>query len=44
MSDSVKSCFDVFMRDSVNLDPERTTTARASRDWLVHKIENLADN
>lgn len=44
MSDSVKSCFDVFMRDSVNLDPERTTTARASRDWLVHKIEDLANN
>ena len=44
MSDSVKSYFDVFMRDSVNLDPERTTTARASRDWLVHKIEDLANN
>lgn len=41
---SVNSCFDIFMRDSVNLDPERTTTARTSRDWLVHKIEDLANN
>lgn len=40
---SVNSCFDVFMRDFVNLNPERTTTARASRDWLVHKIEELSN-
>ena len=41
---SVNSCFDVFMRDFVNLNPERTTTARASRDWLVHKIEELSNS
>lgn len=41
---SVNSCFESFVRDSVNLDPERTTTARASRNWLVHKIEDLANN
>ena len=40
---SVNSCFESFMRDSVNLDPERTTTARTSRNWLVHKIEDLAN-
>ena len=41
---SVNSYFDVFMRDFVNLNPERTTTARASRDWLVHKIEELSNS
>lgn len=44
MAYSVNSCFEDFMRGSVNLNPERTTTARASRDWLVHKIEDLANN
>ena len=42
MAYTVNSCFEDFMRDSVNLDPERTATARASRDWLVLKIEDLA--
>lgn len=44
MAYTVNSSFEDFMRDSVNLDPERTTTARASRDWLVRKIEDLANN
>lgn len=44
MAYSVNSCFEDFMRGSVNLNPERTTTARASRDWLVNKIEDLANN
>ena len=44
MAYTVNSSFEDFMRDSVNLDPERTTTARASRDWLVSKIEDLANN
>lgn len=44
MSYTVKACFEVFMRDYVNLVPERTTTARTSRDWLVRKIEDLAYN
>ena len=44
MAYSVNSYFEDFMRDSVNLNPERTTTARANLDWLVHKIEDLANN
>lgn len=44
MAYTVNSSFEDFMRDSVNLDPERTTSARASRDWLVSKIEDLANN
>ena len=44
MAYTVNSSFEDFMRDPVNLDPEQTTTARASRDWLVRKIEDLANN
>ena len=43
MAYTVNSSFEDFMRDSVNLDPERTATARSSRDWLVQKIEDLAN-
>ena len=43
MAYTVNSCFDDFIRDSVNLVPERTTTARTSRDWLVRKIQDLAN-
>lgn len=42
MAYTVNTSFEDFMRDSVNLNPERTTTARASRDWLVNKIEDLS--
>ena len=44
MAYTVNSSFEDFMRDSVNLDPERTTKARTSRNWLVHQIEELANN
>lgn len=44
MAYTVNSYFEDFMRDSVNLDPERTTKARTSRNWLVHQIEVLANN
>lgn len=43
MAYTVNSSFEDFMRDSVNLDPDRTTTARTSRDWLVQKIEDLVN-
>ena len=30
------------MRDFVNLDSNRTTTARSSRNWLIDQINSIA--
>lgn len=44
MAKTVITAFNEFMKDSVNLDSERTNRARASRDWLVEKILNFPNN
>jgi len=41
MATTVNSAFDQFMADHVNLDPDVTSLARASRDWLVNQIAAL---
>tara|TARA_R110002060_G_scaffold73990_1_gene83043 strand:- start:974 stop:1966 length:993 start_codon:yes stop_codon:yes gene_type:complete len=43
MPTTVTAAFNAFQRDSVNLDPTRTKSARSSRDWLVGKINGFAD-
>ncbi|MFH1769106.1 MAG: nucleotidyltransferase [Parcubacteria group bacterium] len=43
MPTTVISAFAKFLRDTVNLDPEITKTARASRDWLISQIHSFED-
>lgn len=40
---TVISAFKTFMKDFVNLTPERTSTARTSRDWLKKQINSFDD-
>ena len=42
MATTVNNAFDEFMRDTVNLDPSKTTTARSSRDNLFSNIEGFS--
>jgi len=42
MAKTVNGAFDVFLRDTVNLDPEQTNKARSSRDWLVGQIQSFS--
>jgi len=41
MAKTVIAAFNEFLKNSVNLDPEKTKTARNSRDWMVDKIESF---
>ena len=41
MAKTVIIAFDEFMRNSVNLDIDRTKKARNSRDWLVDQIKGF---
>lgn len=43
MSSTVNDAFYNFNRDFVNLDSERTKTARSSRAWLISQINGLPD-
>lgn len=43
MAFTVISAFDEFLKNSVNLDSDRTKVARSSRDWLVSQIEKFPD-
>lgn len=43
MPTTVTAAFNKFQKDLVNLDPDRTRSARASRDWLVDKINSFTD-
>lgn len=46
MPTTVNAAFTKFLRETVNLDPEVTKIARASRDWLIfqiHALENKVD-
>lgn len=43
MASTVNNAFAEFLRDTVNLDPDETETARSSRDWLKKQINALPD-
>ncbi|MHC5932041.1 hypothetical protein, partial [Nostoc sp.] len=38
MVKTVNEAFEIFLRDYVNLDPDKTKLARSSRDWLLSQI------
>lgn len=42
MATTVNNAFSEFMKDIVNLDPQKTTTARTSRDNLIDKINGFS--
>ncbi|MBV4295873.1 MULTISPECIES: SMODS domain-containing nucleotidyltransferase [Alistipes] len=44
MAITVNAAFTTFNQNVVNLEPDRTTRARASRDWLYDRLENLPNN
>lgn len=41
MAETVNEAFEEFLKNIVNLDPEQTTTARSSRDWLYDQIASF---
>lgn len=41
MTKNINTAFSNFMKDFVNLDPDRTSTARSSRDWLIGQINSI---
>lgn len=41
MANTVNAAFNEFNKDIVNLDPDRTSTANASRDWLFGQLNGL---
>jgi hypothetical protein len=41
MPQTVNAAFAAFLSDTVNLDPDRTETARSSRDWLYSQIASF---
>lgn len=42
MATTVNNAFSEFMKDIVNLDPNKTSTARSSRDNLINKINGFS--
>jgi hypothetical protein len=44
MATTVNNAFKEFMRDKVNLDQDKTKTARKSRDNLIDNIHSLGSN
>lgn len=41
MVKTVNEAFDIFLTDYVNLDPDETKLARASRNWLISQIHSF---
>lgn len=41
MATSVNNAFNEFNKNTVNLDPARTSKANSSRDWLFSQLNNL---
>jgi hypothetical protein len=41
MAQTVNAAFEQFLSDKVNLDSDRTQTARGSRDWLFEQIASF---
>lgn len=44
MATTVIQAFNEFLRDKVNLVPDKTTKGRNSRDWLVGQIQHFEDD
>jgi hypothetical protein len=44
MPKTVNGAFDQFLADTVNLDPDRTESARSSRDWLYNQISSFGSD
>jgi hypothetical protein len=44
MATTVNSAFTEFNRDYVNLDTNKTKTARSSQDWLYTQLNNFPEN
>lgn len=44
MANTVNAAFDEFLTETVNLDSDRTSIARKSRDWLVQQINSFPHN
>ena len=42
MATTVNGAFSEFMRETVNLDQEKTKTARSSRDNLIDNIKGFS--
>lgn len=41
MATNVNTAFSEFLKDTVNLDPDDTSSARGSKDWLIGQINLL---
>lgn len=44
MATTVIAAFNEFMKDTVNLEKADTDDARASRDWLIGKINDFEND
>lgn len=44
MASSVYSAFDEFLKNTIRLDPNKTSIARASRDNLISNINGFSGN
>lgn len=44
MARTVIEAFEVFLRDTINLDSGQTGVAKRSRDWLMDRIAEFPDN
>ena len=44
MSKTVNSAFTKFLNETVNLNPNKTSIARKSRDNLINNIANFSGN
>lgn len=44
MPQTVNAAFAAFLADTVNLDPDRTDSARSSRDWLYEQIASFGSD
>lgn len=43
MASTVITAFSEFLNEKVNLDINETTSARGSRDWLVHQLHKFPE-
>lgn len=44
MAQNVNEAFDIFRKNTVNLDSDDSKKARSSRDWLIGKISDFPDD
>lgn len=44
MATTVNNAFSEFMKETVNLDPSKTSTARKSRDNLIDNINGFSED